>query len=194
MPANVHIKKEPFLEMLSAATETFRKECLGWAFGSRPNANRKHYTITHIHHISRTRVQKNTEVQSHASSDRRLKKLFAGAPALYSPLGQFHSHNEWGRYPASPCMSDADIKSTIIEKTDIEIIIVVSSRKKGGAPWQVDPDGSITGSLGKYNFHFNIYTLVDAGPEKVPEKLHVVAPEAIRALNRAQKRMLKNKK
>ena len=91
-------------------------------------------------------------------------------------------------------MSNADIESTISQKTDIEIIIVVSSRKKGIRPWQVDPDGSISGSLGEYEFHFNAYTLIESEQEIKPQKLHIVAPQAVRALNRAQKRKMKSKK
>lgn len=193
MIAKVHIKKEPFLEMLSAATETFRRECLGWAFGLKPTAKKKHYVITHIHHITRTRIQKNLQVDSHTRSDRRLKKLFADSPRLYNRLARFHSHNEYGKALASPSMSGDDIATS---ETDIEIIIVMSARKKSAIPWQVDPDGSILGSLNGYNFHFNAYTVIDSEGKRTPRKLQIVAPLALRALNRAQKRIAgkKNKK
>lgn len=191
MAPKIHIRKEAFFNMIYAAAETFKKECLGVAFGYNPTKTRKYFLITSATALQCVRTRKNTEVEQSQGAHNRLLQFFPEKNSFYRKLGFFHSHPEWGKAQPEAKMSKGDIADMIKEDDlEIEIIIAVTSRKKGLLPWTVDPDGSISGSLGTCNFQFAIYIL---NKEKKPERIQIVTPQALRALNRAQKRILKNK-
>lgn len=184
----VHIRREAFLNMIMAATETFKRECLGILFGHSPARNRNNFLITNAVPIQCVRIRLNSEVDQSKKSVEALHKLFGKAEKIYRPLGDFHSHPEWGQTLGGPELSESDIKNMIYQETKLEIVIVISSRKRGFILWETQPDGSIKGSLSKFNYHFNAYTLIKDEEEKlVPQKLQIVAPLALRALNRVNK-------
>ena len=177
----VHIKHEAFFNMIASATETFKRECLGIIFGISPTQKKNEFLIMNAISLQSVRSRKNTEVTQSALGQKRLSRLFDGAHQVFPVVGMFHSHPEWGIFKGSPEMSEADIRSMIGLGFKLEFIIVVSSRKKGFQPWEMQEDGSIKGSLSRYNFHFNAYTL-HGGTAK---KLRIFTPVALRALNKA---------
>ena len=107
-----------------------------------------------------------------------------GYSSIKSP-GYFHSHNEWGESKPFNEMSKTDLKDMKKSGDKLEIIIAVASRKKGELPWVALSDGSIKGSFLDIIFHINAYTLDE---NKEPRKLQIVAPAAVKFLNRLQKR------
>lgn len=182
----VHVRREAFLNMILSSAEIFKRECLGIIFGHSPTRSRNHFLITNVIDIKGVKVRLNKEVEQSQKSDKILKKIFEQAGSIFRPLGSFHSHPEWGPQKGVAEMGDADIKNMSTEKEKLTFIIAISSRKKGSTPWEVQPDGSVKGSLNKFNFHIAVFALIDDETgEKIPLKLRIVAPLAIKALNRA---------
>ena len=172
MLPTVHIRKEALFAMIWSTFEVFKKECLGFVLGYRPTAKRRRL---------------NTEVEW----TRRTKRRFQRFRELINPmfpkhLGDFHSHPEWGDCKPLVIMSDFDIEQFIKNGYDLEFIIGISSRRKGQVFWEIQADGSLKGSFNSFNFHFNVYALVNDNSNLKPERLQIVAPEAIKALNRIQ--------
>jgi len=179
MLPTVHIRREAFEGMIISVVEAFKKESYGYLFGSEPTQSQNRFLITHIMPLQFVH-RFNISAETYQRSERRLKDLFLKLPKKSCPIGSFHSHTEWGDLIASPEMSDEDIKDMKREGHEIEILILISSRKKATAPWESQTDGNIKGSLGKYNFNINAYSLED----KEPVRLKIVAPVALKALNR----------
>ena len=185
MLPKVHVNKEAFFVMAWAAVETFKKECLGLLLGYGPTELYNYYLITGATPFQSVRRRSNTEViQSERGFD-RLNRFFSELKSMKTQyLGDFHSHPEWGERKPFVDMSDIDIKSMSDEGHNLEIIIGISSRRKGQIVWEVLPDGSVKGSIDRYNFHFNAYTLVGPKKKGAPQRLQIVAPSALEALNR----------
>lgn len=181
----VHVRREAFLNMILSSAEIFKRECLGIVFGYSPTKSQNHFLVTNILDIKGVKFRLNKEVEQSKKSDKTLKSIFEEAKSVFRPLGSFHSHAEWGSTKGVAEMNDEDIQNMSSEKEKLSFIIAISSRKKGSAPWEVQPDGSIKGSLSKFNFHIAVYTLVDDEEnKKTPLKLKIVAPLALKTLNR----------
>lgn len=190
MLPTVRIYRDAFETMLSASIETFKKECFGFVFGCAPTKSRQHFIITNVSPLQCSK-RSNGKIEEHARSERRLKKFYECMPRRSRPLGNFHSHTEWGDTRYGAAMSTADILSMAREKAKIEFIIAISSRKKGRAEWYANEDGSISVSFGSghynYNFSINGYILEYQEGQPIPIRIKIVAPETIKALNRALK-------
>ena len=187
LPA-VYVECEPFFNMLAAAVETFKRECLGLVFGLPPTSVKNFFWVTNILPLQCTRVRKNKEVEQSKRSSQALGKFFKEAGSMYSRLGHFHSHPEWGEFKGGPNLSQADITNMASEKSVLDFLIVISSRRKGFAPWKTQENGSVAGSLGHFNFLINAYTLErDAEGQPVSKQLYIIARSALRTLNKIRR-------
>ena len=184
--ATVHIRKEAFLILAWSAIETFKKECFGFLFGRSPTEKNNFFHITDVVPFQCARYRKNIGYELNERAEKKFEKFIATIGNAYPKyLGDFHSHPEWGGNARSAEMSELDLSRFSKTPEPLEFIIEISSRKKGRAPWEVFSDGSIGGSFGKFNLNFKIYTLVpNAEGEILPSKLQIVAPRAIKTLNR----------
>lgn len=190
MLPTVHIRKEAFLEILWASMETFKSECLGFLWGRSPTVNFNRFLISDAVPFQSVRRRKNTEVEQSKRGERRLQELMQGVRgSTVKLLGYFHSHPEWGNAKPWSEMSEFDIKEMQKSGDQIEIIVSISSRKKGVLSWTLFPDGNVRGSFNKFTLDFNAYTLfLDNNKKKgVPKRLQIVAPAALKFLNRIQK-------
>ncbi len=192
-PPVVYIEKEPFLIMVVAAIETFKRECLGYILGHKPTRKRNSFVITSAVAVQLATKRKNTEVQqSLLSVKNMIDGCFKKYPNLFKNLGDFHSHPEWGKHKSPADLSKRDSKAMVKEKIPISIIIAISSINKDRVLWQSSYDEGVKGSLGKYKFHVKAYRMVKNGDRKkngdkklTPQALVIRAPGAIKSLNRA---------
>jgi|GEM_PF-1635514 len=200
MLPKVYIEIEPFLVMIWAAVEEFRKECLGFILGYRPTPKDNNFYITAVFPLQSVRRGRKGkalgEVEQTKHGRKRFKEFGKWLEAgRILKIGDFHSHTEYRGILPPAELSGSDKKS--MEENEIEIIISISSRKKGKAPWEALSDGRVTGSFGKYNFLFGVHMLekkIDDGDDRILEQktvkntdlLQIVAPSAIKALNRIQ--------
>lgn len=182
----VYIEKEPFLTMIFASVETFKRECLGYIFGYKPTQDRNSFVITNAIPIQLAKKRKNSEVEQSKLSMNNISNCFDGYPSLFRKIGDFHSHPEWGRHKVQAIPSKQDIKDMIEEEIPIGIIIAISLLNKERILWQNTSGGGVKGSLGKYKFHLNVFRVVkDEDNNRTEESLTVYAPAATRSLNRA---------
>jgi len=186
----VHINREPLLNMLLAAAETYNRECLGYVFGSGPTRKRRFFRITNVIAIQGVRRRTNVEIEQSQRSWKRLHGYIKSSLRLYPILGDFHSHPASGPYKKSIEMSETDIMGMRKDSdAKIGIIIGISSRTKKRVLWNVPVRGPHTGilrgSLAGFTFKVCAYTLATNGnAELVPKRLRIVAPAALKALNR----------
>lgn len=185
-PPVVYIEKGPFLIIILASIETFKRECLGYIFGYKPTNKRNSFVITNAIAIQLAQKRKNSEVEQSKLSARNIDGCCEKYPTLFRGIGIFHSHPEWGKHKGSADLSKRDIKAMVKEDIPISIIMAISSINKDRVLWQSSSDGGIKGSLGKYKFHIKVHRIVKNGDGKsVPQALVVRAPGAIKLLNRA---------
>ena len=181
----VHVRREAFFSMILSSAEIFRRECLGIVFGYLPSQSRNHFLVTNALDIKGVKLRLNTKVHQSKKSEQALKGIFRQGESVFRPIGSFHSHAEWGNTKGLAELDEEDIKDMHSERETLNFIIAIAGRKKGSAPWEIQADGSIKGSLYKFNFHIAAFILVDdEDNKKIPFKLKIVAPEALKALNR----------
>ncbi len=181
-PPIVYIEKEPFLNMVIASIETFKRECLGLIFGTIPSRNRNYFVITNVVAIQLAKKRKNSEVDQSNGSKKRMQGIFDKYPHIYRPIGDFHSHPEWGDIKRLPSLSDADVDDMAKQNLQICIVVKISTINKERIVWEQAQDGGIRGSLGKYKFHINVIRLIKGNKQQC---LLTQAPAAVKALNRA---------
>ncbi len=185
MIPTVHIRKEALFIMIWSALETFKKECLGFVLGYRPTPKRNYFLVTDATSFTSMKKLLNTGVELTKRTDKRFKAFISLIHPIYPKyLGDFHSHSEWGKLKSPPEMSDRDLEQFKKYNWPLEFIIGISSRRKGQATWEILPDGGIKGSFNSFNFHINVFSLIEEGNEGIPQKLQIVAPTALEALNR----------
>jgi proteasome lid subunit RPN8/RPN11 len=188
MAPTVYVHRNAFETMIAASVETFKRECFGVVFGRAPTKSRQYFIITNVSPMQCSK-RFNTRIEGHARSERRLNKFYERMPPSSRPLGNFHSHTEWGDTRYKAAMSAADLLSMMRAEAKIEFIIAISSRKKGKDEWRANDDGSVAGSFGSghynYNFSMHAYVIEEQKDESVSVRIKIIAPEAIRALNRA---------
>lgn len=183
-PPIVYIEKGPFLDMLSASIETFKRECVGYIFGRKPSRKRNSFIITNAVNIQLAKRRKNSEVVQSQLSKKNCEDFFKKYPSLFKVIGDFHSHPEWGKHKGIAMPSETDIKN--IEYGEISIIIAISTINKDRILWQNNSNGGIKGSLGSYKFCLNVFRIVKKGDgSKMEECLVINASAAIKSLNRA---------
>lgn len=185
-PPIVYIEKEPFLNMVWSAIETFNRECLGFVFGKKPSKSRNYFTVENVVNIQLAKVRKNLKVhQSQAGSD-RVDKVVNKYPKLFPFIGDFHSHPEWRQHKRLALPSDQDKESMLKDQIDLSIIIKISSINKDRPIWETVPEGGVNGSLDRYKFYINAFGLmVGSSREKEIKMLEIHAPVAIKSLNTA---------
>jgi proteasome lid subunit RPN8/RPN11 len=179
----VYIEKEPFLNMVVAALETGKRECLGIVCGRKPGRNRNYFHITNAAGFGCVRRRSNTEVEQSKLGFKNIAPLFTSDSPLQL-LGDFHSHPEWGGHRRSSELSEHDIRHMIDDEDDLGIVILRSSVVKDRGPWEALSDGSVRGFITKKNVSLHAYMLVQEDGEKKSLKLRINAPDAIRALNK----------
>jgi hypothetical protein len=182
----VYIEKEPFLTMLLAVIETFRKESVGFLFGYKPTKNRNSFVVTNAISIQLTRRRNNLEVEQSDKSDRNLNiGCLNKYPRLFREIGTFHSHPEWGRHSRSSSLSKADIEDAFTQGHALSVVIKISSINKERVTWEKVTDGSIHGSLGDWKFSVNAWQVTGNKDNPIIYRYVIEAPAAIRSLNTA---------
>ncbi len=188
-PPIVYIEREPFLDMLIAAVDTFRRECFGYFFGLKPTRKKNAFFIKNVIAVQSTIKRANTEVKVGKGCYQRLNSIFSKYPRLYPVLGYFHSHPEWGSVPGSHEMSDGDIIEMSKSDSEIAVVLKISSRKRERLDWVSKSDGGVRGSYGDYIVDLNVYRLISTeDDQKIPESLQIIASSVLKDLNRANKR------
>lgn len=156
-------------------------------FGKGPTEKKPSFVIVSAEPLQDVRSFHN-KVEMRDRSGRRLKEFFKQMPRYSQPLGDFHSHTEWGQKRYRREMSKDDVTSMTHQKFFIEFIIAIYSSKRSRR-WEAHSDGSVRGSLNgktqKYYFNINGYILEYRNNKPVPVRIKIVAPEAIMAFNRA---------
>ena len=189
MAAVVHIRKEALLIMIWAAAEMFKKECMGVIFGDTPSPSRDYFWVSDAIPFQGIKRRLNTEVVQSELSISRWNMFWDRLGSHPKRLGTFHSHPEWGSHRPPSEMSEEDTKDMRKQKSPLEIIVCISSRRKGSyLPWEPLEDGSIRGSLAIFNFQINAFTLVGEGDGIEPTRIRIVSTAALRKLNRVQQR------
>src|SRR3989344_4293365 len=89
-PPIVYIEREPFLDMLIAAVDTFKRECFGYFFGSKPTKKKNTFLIKNAIAVQGTIKRANTEVRISKACHQRLVRIFSKYPGLYPAIGYFH--------------------------------------------------------------------------------------------------------
>ena len=185
-PPVVYIEKEPFLEMILASIETFKRESFGYIFGYKPSKTRNSYVITNTAAVQLARKRRNSEIEQSKLGERNMKNCFSQYPTLFRVIGDFHSHPEWGSHKGDPRLSEADIADMVKTGYPLGIVIKISLVNKERILWQRASDGGIKGSLGNYKFHINVCRVVkDREDNWTDECMIIQAPAAIKSLNRA---------
>lgn len=187
-PPIVYIEREPFLDMLIAAADTFKRECFGYFFGSKPTRNSNRFLIKNAIAVQGIIKRSNAEVKVSKGCHKRLDRIFSKYPGLYPAIGYFHSHPEWGSIPGSHEMSDEDIVEMSNSDSEIAVVLKISSRKRERLDWVSKPDGGFRGSYGDYVVDFNVYRLKMKDSQRIPESLQVVALSVLKDLNRANRK------
>lgn len=187
-PPIVYIEREPFLDMLIATVDTFKRECFGYFFGSKPTRKKNMFLIKNAIAVQGTIKRANTEVRVSKGCHQRMCRIFSKYPGLYPSLGHFHSHPEWGSVPGSHEMSDDDILEMSNSDSKIAVVLKISSRKRERLDWTLKPDGGVRGSYGDYVVDFNVYRLITEDNQRTPESLQIVALSVLKDLNRANKK------
>ncbi|OGN00126.1 MAG: hypothetical protein A3B91_01785 [Candidatus Yanofskybacteria bacterium RIFCSPHIGHO2_02_FULL_41_29] len=186
----VYFKREPFLNMLLAAVDPFKKECLGYIFGKKPTKKRNSFIVINAIPAQLVKRRLNSEIEQSEAGFTRMDKLFSNFYSLYPVIGDFHSHPEWGLHKGSSHVSQKDIEGMRKEmkKISLWVVISISSRMREKVVfWQCQDDGGVRGSLGRYLFEIKAYCMSGNGrpSEQKPIPLTIYAPTAIKALNRA---------
>lgn len=186
----VYVHPRAFETMIRASIEPFKKECLGHIFGREYKKPRPYFIITDASPLQSVKT-KNQEVEATKRSDLRLRDFFSRMPTHARPIGYFHSHTEYGNVAFSAEMSEHDKEDMMREKSKLEFIIAISSRKRGAVPWNQQPEGNIKGSFSgaRYNYNLDIHAYIPALEEDAPSavRIKIVAPRAVEEFNRALK-------
>lgn len=181
----VYVEKEPFLEMILASVETFKRECFGYVFGYKPSNKRNSYIITSVMPIQLTKKRHNGLIEQSDVSLRNMVGCLYKYPALFPIIGDFHSHPEWGSHKRIARLSEGDITDMIRSGYALGVVIKISLINKERILWQRGSDGGIKGSLADYKFHLNVCRVIKNEEGFTDECLIVNAPAAIKSLNRA---------
>lgn len=182
----VYIEREPFVNMVLASIETFKRECFGYVFGYKPNSRSNSFVITNVIAVQLAKKRKNTEIDQSKGSFDHMWECFNKYPHVYPLIGDFHSHPGWGKHHRSAEFSETDMNDMAKKNLGIGVVIKISSINKERILWESIPGGGVKGSLAGYKFHINVCRVVkDEGGNNVGECLPVDAHAAIKALNRA---------
>lgn len=178
----VYIEKEPFLNMIIASIETFKRECLGLICGSVPTRSRNYFLIDYVITVQLAKKRKNSEVDQSRGSKERMSAIFNQYPTLFNPIGDFHSHTEWGDIERFAKLTDTDIADMVKSSMSLCVLINIVTRGKEKMIWEPIHSGGIRGSLGKYKYQVNAIRL-DKNEEQ--EYLSIKADSAVKSLNHA---------
>ena len=184
-PSTVYIEKEPFLEMILASVETFKRECFGYVFGYKPTKKRNSYVITSVMPVQLIKKRHNRAIEQSNLSVKNMISCLYKYPTLFPVIGDFHSHPEWGSHKRIPRLSEGDITDMVKSRSPLGVVIKISSINKERILWQRGSDGGVKGSLGDYKFHLNVCRIIENEGGFTDECLIVNAPAAIKSMNRA---------
>ena len=184
----VYVEREPFLNMLIASVDTFKRECFGYFFGLKPTRKKNAFFIQNVFAVQSTIKRANTEVRVSKGCLQRLDRIFSKYPGLYPSLGYFHSHPEWGSVPGSHEMSDIDITEMANSDSEIAVVLKIASRKRERLNWVSKADGGMRGSYGDFVIDFNVYRLLTEDDQRTTESLQVNAFSVLKDLNKANQK------
>lgn len=181
-PPLVYIEKEPFLNMVLASIETFRRECFGLIFGTVPTRTHNYFLIDNVVAVQLAKKRKNSEVDQSRGSKERMSAIFNQYPTLFNPIGDFHSHTEWGNIERFAKLTDTDAADMVKNNMPLCVLINIVTRGKEKMIWESTHSGGTRGSLGKYKYQINAIRL-DKNNEQ--EYLSIKADAAVKTLNHA---------
>jgi len=167
----VWLGEVPFITIVAASVETYKKECCGLLLGYR--------SWSHWDKIRRALVEQAYQFQTskrlHYSvtvprEESRCKEMIYKL-SMFEPLGYFHSHPE-----SDPMPTKEDIKS--MKVNDVEIIVAIS--KKGRqVPWRYDAAKKLlSGVLGEFRFEMAAYIRTKSEQPSV-KRLELLCPFAL---------------
>lgn len=180
----VYIEQEPMKNMVWSAVEVFNRECLGFVFGRKPSKKYNSFVIENAVNIQMA-TRRNLEVKQSKTSSDRMDAIIDKYGGLYPFIGDFHSHPEWRTHKRLADLSEDDVKSMKEDKICLSIIIKISSINKDRPIWGNVSGGGIQGSLDRYKFHINAFTMLGDFSSQNSVMLEIRAPAAIKSLNRA---------
>lgn len=169
-PRRVILKPAAFIEMTLAATEIYRRECLGFLLGYALNylvlvehaipfqSARRGYLWTEV---SESRIARVRELSTHFGLELQL-------------LGDFHSHAQRGKTHRSVRPSSEDVADMLPNRIYMILSVNETLLKK---PWhRVKGRKSLLGTLGNFEVEVAVYQLVAANQYRIVE---IVAPWSV---------------
>ncbi|MEM3458967.1 MAG: Mov34/MPN/PAD-1 family protein [Candidatus Bathyarchaeia archaeon] len=161
----------PFITIIAASVETYRKECCGLLLGYR--------SWSHWDKTRRALVEQAYQFQTSERSrysvtvpreESRCKDMIYKL-SMFEPLGYFHSHPE-----CDPTPTKDDVQSMKIN--DIELIVTIE-KKDRNVPWRYDASKKLlAGVLGEFRFELAAYTRTKSKSPTV-KKLDLLCPFAL---------------
>lgn len=166
----VWLSEIPFITIIAASVETYKKECCGLLLGYR--------SWSHWDKTRRALVEQAYQFQTSERSrysvivpreESRCKDMIYKL-SMFEPLGYFHSHPECDPTPTK------DVQSMKIN--DIELIVAIE--KKGrNVPWRYGASKKLlSGVLGEFRFELTAYTRTKSKSPTV-KKLDLLCPFAL---------------
>ena len=148
----VHIKKGPFVQMITSCVYFYRNEHYGLCFGKKEGSS---YTIEHVVSDSKAkRTPNNLEL-----NNRRLRRIKNLESLLNCErIGDFHSHTGDSKMKAVDGPSDDDIlfmDGEVNEGKDFIYVILAINDQAKKQVWSRAVYGSIYGSIGE-GYYCNI--------------------------------------
>jgi proteasome lid subunit RPN8/RPN11 len=118
---DVFLEKEAFLGLLLSAVETYKKEC----FGSLLGYETKTQVIVELAIPTQVAERKFSTVEPDWNRLAQSKKILS-QHTIYSHLGYFHSHPQFGKRRYGTTQSNKDIES--MGNSELEIIVAINDR------------------------------------------------------------------
>lgn len=161
---NIFVKEKAFLSIALSAIEVYHRESLGILLGHQTSDGFVvEYAIPYL-----TADKGLSWVESKPERADRIQKILRRLPI--SLIGDFHSHTDLGNLKAQVIPSRTDIAD--MEDGKVYLIVALNNgirRKK----WQMNRDGTISGSLNSYHLKIGAYVCSQNGRWKFERaKIH----------------------
>jgi proteasome lid subunit RPN8/RPN11 len=152
IPENVIIKPQAFIEMILAAVEAYRYECLGLLIGMR---GIKSFIIEDAQ-VLQTAKRSPYHAEPSPEREKRIFKILHNLGlSHFEPIGDFHSHPELGEHKGLPEPSGDDIAD--MKPGKVYIIIAINNKTKNKKWRFIKRKKILTGTLDEYEFELAAY-------------------------------------
>ena len=145
----VLLTREAFLGILAASLEAYKRESIGFLFGSKG----KKIIAVKSAFPPQTAKRFYASAEISTKTEKRLVSIFEHY-AHMKLLGFFHSHPEYGDTQGEIKLSNADMRS--LKNNEIVIVIAINESSKSDK-WKVNSDDSISGTVDQYLFSIAAY-------------------------------------